>query len=445
MRRRLTPPALAAVLGASVLVLGVGPVAPAQAVPGADCLASNDILATDDEAATDPSAPLVALQVPAAQQLVRQRTGRPAGAGVRVAVVDSGVRPDLAALPRVDVVTPPAGFTTTPDLKWAQGTAVAGIIAGATRATRAPADDGTGVDEQMVGIAPGAAIVGVRVYDAPNADDLTPATSTGVAAGLNALVPLIESADIRVVTVALEVTRTPELDAAVAAVTGAGAIVVAAAGDRTGTDDDPAADYELGEDRGTDIWPAGYARGDANPRVVAATSTAPEGGFTASMLQSSAIDVAVPTQGAVSYGLSGTACTYGTPSSAVAAAVVSGVLALLITAYPDDTPDQIIARLQDTATGGGVVDPAHPDLRVGHGVVQPLEALDRALAPDADGTIHRSVRPEERAEPAALPVDEPDVLAGTRRDAVWWGLLGGGALLLAVLLRPVLSRRRTPR
>ena len=36
---------------------------------------------------------------------------------------------------------------------------------------------------------------------------------------------------------------------------------------------------------------------------------------------------------------------------------------------------------------------------------------------------------------------QPDVLAATRRHAVWWGLLGGGALLVAVVLRPVLSRR----
>ena len=47
------------------------------------------------------------------------------------------------------------------------------------------------------------------------------------------------------------------------------------------------------------------------------------------------------------------------------------------------------------------------------------------------------------AVPAALPVEEPDVLESTRRDAVWWGLFGGGALVVALLLRPVLSRRRT--
>ena len=40
---------------------------------------------------------------------------------------------------------------------------------------------------------------------------------------------------------------------------------------------------------------------------------------------------------------------------------------------------------------------------------------------------------------AASP--EADALAVTRRHAVWWGLLGGGTMLVVLLLRPVLARR----
>jgi membrane-anchored mycosin MYCP len=43
---------------------------------------------------------------------------------------------------------------------------------------------------------------------------------------------------------------------------------------------------------------------------------------------------------------------------------------------------------------------------------------------------------------ATAPVPSDDLLAGTRDDAVWWGLVGGGVLLLALILRPMLARRR---
>ena len=42
----------------------------------------------------------------------------------------------------------------------------------------------------------------------------------------------------------------------------------------------------------------------------------------------------------------------------------------------------------------------------------------------------------------AVPEEPDDVLASTRENAVWWGLVGGGTLLLALVLRPVLARRR---
>ena len=438
---------LSILLLAGGLVLGpVGAPAPAYAAVGGECVGSDDPTATSEEPTTDPSAPLLSLQVPQAQELVRLLSGKEPGEGVQVAVVDSGVREQIGTVPEFDqdVLT---AFTEKTTYESAQGTEVAAIIAGATRAQGPPPQGQR--DDQVVGVAPGATIYDMRVYDAPDGDGLAPAESAGVAAGLLRLVPLIGRKGIRIINVSLNVTRSDALDAAVAAVTEAGAIVVAAAGDRAGTEGDSSDAYEIGEDRADEVWPAGYSRGDAerdaNHRVVAVTTTAvdDQDEATSYMLQSSAIDVAVPTYGAVSYGLNGVACSFSQPSTVVAAAEVSGILALLYTVYPRDTPDQIIARLEDTATGGGVVDPDHPDTRVGHGIVQPLEALNRALAPAKNGSIDRSVRPEERAEPAALPAREPDLLAGTRRDAVWWGLFGGGALLLAMLLRPVLSRRRS--
>ena len=50
---------------------------------------------------------------------------------------------------------------------------------------------------------------------------------------------------------------------------------------------------------------------------------------------------------------------------------------------------------------------------------------------DADGVAQQTA-PEPDIQAYAAPEPEPDVLADTRRDAVWWGLLCGGVLLLAL-------------
>ena len=81
-----------------------------------------------------------------------------------------------------------------------------------------------------------------------------------------------------------------------------------------------------------------------------------------------------------------------------------------------------------------------PNRLSGAGDVQPLDALTRPLAMDEQGVAEETA-PEPDRQVYAAPEPEPDVLADTRRDAVWWGLLGGGALLLALVLRPVLARR----
>ncbi|MFC5013234.1 S8 family serine peptidase [Nocardioides plantarum] len=254
---------------------------------------------------------------------------------------------------------------------------------------------------------------------------------------------------ISIVTIALTVDKsTPRLRAAIKAVTDKGAIVVASSGNRVSetqpqSDDDSAADddtdYEYGED--VTKYPAGYTT--SNDRVVSVGTTDPEGQATPSGLLSSTIDVVVPTYGAVSYAINRSTCSFYAASTSVAAAEVSGILALLRAAFPKDRPEQLIARLEVTATGesasaGGAVDKYR-----GRGIVQPVEALTRPLRPSITGRVGPPAQRPPEVAPAALPQAEPDVLRSTRRNAVWWGLFGGGALVVALLLRPVLSRRRT--
>jgi membrane-anchored mycosin MYCP len=117
-------------------------------------------------------------------------------------------------------------------------------------------------------------------------------------------------------------------------------------------------------------------------------------------------------------------------------AVVSGVLSLLRSAHPKEEPAQTVARLLETANGTA----GTPTRLTGYGVVQPLEALTRPLSPDADGTLAYAAADLDQPQ-ATAPEPADDLLAGPRDDAVWWGLIGGGVLVVALLLRPVLSRR----
>ena len=441
--RRIALTSAGVLLAGSLVVAGGGP---SYAIDGDECLDVNEVGEPGENDVTQfavDGSPARALQVAATQQRVTELTGKVAGDGVTVAVLDSGVL-STDGLLDVEAGPPAPGATRTRDLVWHQGTLLAGIIAGAP-------DEGTG---SPVGIAPGATIYDQRIYDTgADDDDLTQVDADALADGLEAIAPRVGRGGIRIVTIGVRVPAdTPRLRAAVERVTKRGAIVVAASGERTDLDaESPEAVFRAGEDRAESTWPAGYARAteeeDAIPGVLSVTTTgapgdggedvAPEG----LILFSSAIDVAAPSRGAVSIALNGRYCSTYVASTAVAAAEVSGVLALLMTAYPKDRREQVITRLEATASGATRVDPATPNTRTGRGVVQPFEALTRPLSPDRRGALPFGAPPEREAVPAQLPEAAPDVLASTRDNAVWWGLLGGGALVVLALLRPVLSRR----
>ncbi|WP_340539238.1 S8 family serine peptidase [Nocardioides sp. GXZ039] len=424
----------AATMGLLAATLTLAAPAPARAIDGNDCTQINS-KDTPSEPATDPSEPMKLLQIDEAQEIARSLSGRAPGQGVGVAVIDSGVR-DLAQLTPAKALRP-AGFSTSAEEEYYHGTAVASVIAGQAF------DGGT------VGIAPAASIVDVKVYDADSdSDDLKRLTLDGVVAGLQEVLPDVGTGPgkVRIVNLSLSVPEdTPELKAAIDAVTDAGGIVVASSGNR------PAADapgstlgaYEPGEDHADDVWPAGYAK--SNPRVIAVGTTLAAGiedaGSPPGVLNS-AIDVVVPTYGAVAYAVNGTTCSLGASSTSVAAGEVSGILALLMSAFPDDTPDQTIARLESTTTGGSPPSENAPDKFRGRGIVQPVNALTSPIRPRPDGTVPGSTTVEQAVQPANVPEPAPDVLADTRRHALWWGLVGLGALVIAALLRPVLSRRR---
>ncbi|MDQ4055277.1 MAG: S8/S53 family peptidase [Actinomycetota bacterium] len=424
-------------LAALVAVAGLAVLTPAPAYADGDsCDYTDPSTPVDQRPAA--SEPLADLQIDAVHDQLAQG-GRAPGAGAVVALLDSGISTDIGVRLRGDL--PPR------ELKDWRGTAMAGVIAG-------PDDE-----QREVGFAPAAELVDVPIYDTlqPNDDNELGLTPDGVATGLTYLADNHASLQTDIAVVPMSVSRSLAMDAAIERLDDLDVIVVAGSGDRPTQEGDPLyAEYggldedsdgpPSDEDAADDAWPAGYDNGN----VVAVAAAAPDG--TASddvVLRNSEIDLAAPTSGLVGYGLNGTACVVPgataasglpLPGSGFAAAEVAGVLALMETAYDGETAEQLLARLYATATGSSSVTPNN--VLTGHGIIQPLEALTRPLKPSEDGELVTSEVRDRDNVPVAVPESEPDPLASTRDNAAWWGLLGGGALLVAMVLRPMLARRR---
>ena len=431
--RLLTGLAAAATLSTGLVLVGVGHAPPAAAE---ECLTITAVDDEDAEAVEMEGDPLASLQVRAAHEWMRDR-GFGLGRGVTIGVVDSGVSPRATG---ITVTRRKESFESkrdpsSTDLDF-QGTAVAGLVAGDP------------VEDQLVGIAPEADVVDIAVYDAPDAgeeqsDDSTPLESENLAAGLRTAAGL----DLDIVTVALEIEDSREVRRAVRALTDDGVIVVAASGNLPPEDGRFADEFGtlgFGDDAAQEIFPAGYAAGeDPDPLVVAATSTVPEGVDPGEfVLPNSATTVAVPTAGGISYAVNGVRCSLVEPSSTWAAATVAGVLALLRSAYGNESPEQLIARMVETAAGPATSGGANSSRFLGRGVVQPLEALVRDVNPAEDGGVRRLDQPDMDNDPAAIDPPDPDLLASAREDAVWWALGTGGLIAVLLLLRPVIGRRR---
>ena len=121
--------------------------------------------------------------------------------------------------------------------------------------------------------------------------------------------------------------------------------------------------------------------------------------------------------------------------------IVAGVLALLMSAYPDESAAAVEARMLRTADGR--VSEIGRNRLYGAGVPQPVDALTRVLHPRSNGALTTpAFRPREY--PAAqAPPRSPNPLGDIMDHGLWWAILGGAALVITALLRPLLARRRS--
>lgn len=337
-----------------------------------------------------------ALQIPPAQSLSR-------GQGVTVAVVDSGVDSSAPALsgqllPGTSIGVPgsPSGMTDTD--KGGHGTSMAGIIAGNNSS-----QDG------YFGIAPGARILPIA----------TPREEGYMTAGVR------WAADhgARVINISRAGTSSgPQLISAIRYAMDKDAVVVAGAGN---------------------IDANGYGVGSpANiPGVVAVSGTANnsdawEGSSTGPRVAIAApatnILAPVPTSTLPKgYGLS--------DGSSNSAAIVSGVVALIRSKYPELDAPNTINRLLQTAKDQGR--PGR-DKYFGFGTVHPYNALTKSVQPVRVNPLGmppspKPVTPTVSAKKGA-GIPTPSTAAIAVGVAV---VLGVGIFLLVLLTR----RRRSPR
>lgn len=346
---------------------------------------------------------------------------RATGAGVVVAVVDSGVdvrnaHLSSAVLPGVDLTGAEGVGHTDED---GHGTAIAGQVA-------ARPVDGSGV----VGVAPDAQVLPVRVYRATDEQAVREGLGVRTDRIAEGVVAAVERGA-RVVNVSLSSGEDdPALRAAVALATERGALVVASAGNRTTAQSGPPR-YPAAYD-----GVLGVAAVDAVDRPTEDSVHGPH------------VDIAAPgTEVLTTFHAAGDCLLGGSASSSFATAYVSAAAALVAQAHPDETPAQWAHRLMATAS--------RPDLRarddrIGWGVVRPADAV--ALVDD--GSVPGPPSPVHEAGPAAVVERErleveaaPDTTTPVRRTLGWWVVAGTAVAVAAALgaqLRAVRGRATRP-
>ncbi|MEM9042624.1 MAG: S8 family serine peptidase, partial [Actinomycetota bacterium] len=332
------------------------------------------------------------------------------GQGVNVAVIDTGVA-DVAALEsqvvaRADL----SAEAANPDLRFVDtnghGTHMAGVIAG-----RDPgAVPAAAVDrpDQFVGVAPDAGIVSVKVA---GRDGDTAASD--VIAGIDWVIEHADELDIGVINLSYNSGSTlPYTDdpvtAAVERAWNAGIVVVTAAGN-AGPDStsliSPAVDPFVIAVGGAEIDEAGLDVADWASRSDGVRNpdlAAPGAHIQSLRAPGSDADVNHP-EGYVDANL------FLGSGSSQSAAVVTGVVALMLDANPSLTPDQVKAILVDTASPI----PGGTDDRSGAGLVD----ADAAVAAAVDNAFADATQSFEPATQVGQPIADLVSL-----DPVWEGV-----------------------
>lgn len=366
-----------------------------------------------DGAAADP--PSVYRKVVRADKLA---TSGHTGAGVTVALLDTGISPvgDLAGRVR-QVTAPPFGLTTADCVNlsgepscsdgYGHGTFLAGLIAGS----------GDASGGLYKGVAPDAELVSIKVASSDGSADVS-----NVIAGIQWAVAFKNDHNIGVLNLSLGTNstqswKTDPLNYAVQKAWDAGIVVVVAASNRgpePGTISKPGDDpwvitvgatddvetAKLGDDRVPDF----SGRGPTSAGIAKPDVAAPGARLVSLIAPGSTVDVANtadPVLGAYQRG-SGTS---------MATAVVSGAVAAIRSAKPAFNPNRVKFVLAETARP--LVD--QPEAAIGRGVI---DAYAAAIQPPA-GKANQGLK-------KGTGTGSLDLSRGTVRvETALWGVLEG--------------------
>jgi membrane-anchored mycosin MYCP len=320
-------------------------------------LGSRPAIAAGDDCA--PGNPQYTLETPSALGMLQADRAwtRGTGAGVLVAVVDSGIDAanlhlQGAVVGGIDLVhdgEDPTGMTDVAG----HGTAIAGQIA-----ARQISQSG------VIGLAPAVDLLSVRVFrdkDKQSIDAGFGPTTARMAEGIR----YATDAHAAIINVSMsDFDASPDLEAAVAYAESHGSLVVASAGNRT------TAENTVDSAR----YPAAY------PGALAVSATDAKGLVTEDSIHGAHVEVAAPGSQILTTATGAGDCLYAqeAPQSSFAVAYVSAAAALVAAAHPDEGPAQWQYRLM--ATGIRNNPDARDDLS-GWGIVQPFDAIN--LAPGA--------------------------------------------------------------
>ena len=329
------------------------------------------------------------------------------GAGVTVAVVDSGVDANPQFGDRVTVGPDLAGATAGDVPPGADcvghGTSVASIIAAAPQAS-----------VTFAGVAPQASILSIKITNSDNFPGQVTAQAIRDAVNLGA----------NVINLSLATNvSTPALLAAVQFAQARNVVVVAAAGN-----DDP--DGVVGP-----FYPAAY------PGVLSVGAIGPDGSLASFSDTRTPVSVTAPGVDVTSAypGTFPQAYNPGDNGTSFATAFVSGVAALVRAAYPGLGEAQVVTRITATADG-----PAGPG--TGRGMVNPVQAVTAVLPAAALATGTGALAAAAAAGPEGrVPIaraSAPDQATRTVAVSVAAGAAGLAVLVVAAALVLPAGRRR---